>query len=60
MVDSSPLGTVNYHSSLHPKAVEGIELFTAGPFFDSLEVLEAAWRNDSLFKSVHNSKSEDL
>jgi predicted metal-dependent hydrolase len=60
MVNLSLLGTINCQSSLYPKAVEGIELFTAGHFFDSHEVLEAAWRDESLFKPVHNSKSEDL
>jgi predicted metal-dependent hydrolase len=30
-----------------PKAVEGIELFNAGLFFEAHEALEAAWRDES-------------
>jgi hypothetical protein len=60
MVDLCPLGTVNCLSSLHPKAVEWIELFTAGHFFESHQALEAAWRDESLFKPVYYTKSEDL
>jgi predicted metal-dependent hydrolase len=32
---------------LHPKAIEGIELFNAGRFFDSHEELELAWREET-------------
>ncbi|WKZ42059.1 MAG: DUF309 domain-containing protein [Anaerolineales bacterium] len=32
---------------LHPKAIEGIELFNAGKFFDAHEELELAWREET-------------
>ncbi len=40
-------GTTICHGTLHPKAVEGIELFNTGHFFESHEALEAAWRDES-------------
>ncbi|HNN13615.1 MAG TPA: DUF309 domain-containing protein [Anaerolineales bacterium] len=32
---------------LHPRAVEGIELFNTGKFFEAHEELEAAWREET-------------
>lgn len=32
---------------LHPKAIEGIELFNEGKFFEAHEEFEAAWRDES-------------
>jgi hypothetical protein len=32
---------------LHPKAVEGLELFNQGRYFEAHESLEAAWREES-------------
>jgi predicted metal-dependent hydrolase len=32
---------------LHPKAVEGLELFNAGRYFEAHESLEAAWRQET-------------
>jgi predicted metal-dependent hydrolase len=32
--------------SLHPKAIEGMELFNAGHYFEAHEALEAAWRDN--------------
>lgn len=31
----------------HPKAIEGIELFNAGKFFDAHEELELAWKEET-------------
>jgi hypothetical protein len=33
--------------ALHPKAVEGIELFNAGNFFEAHEELETAWKEET-------------
>jgi rubrerythrin len=33
--------------ALHPKAVEGIELFNAGNFFEAHEELETAWQEET-------------
>lgn len=35
------------NGSLHPKAIEGIELFNAGKFFDAHEELELAWKEET-------------
>lgn len=32
--------------SLHPKAIEGIQLFNEGKYFESHEELETAWRDE--------------
>ena len=32
---------------LHPKAVEGLELFNRGHYFEAHEALEAAWREET-------------
>ena len=32
---------------LHPKAIEGMEAFNAGHYFEAHEQLEAAWRDES-------------
>jgi uncharacterized protein len=37
----------NCVGSLHPKAIEGMELFNAGRYFEAHEALEAAWRAES-------------
>lgn len=37
----------NYQGTLHPKAIEGIELFNAGQYFEAHEALEAAWRAET-------------
>jgi predicted metal-dependent hydrolase len=35
------------NGALHPKAVEGIQLFNAGKFFDAHEELEIAWNEET-------------
>jgi uncharacterized protein len=35
------------NGALHPKAIEGIELFNEGKFFDAHEELEIAWNEES-------------
>ena len=35
------------HAPLHPKAVEGLELFNSGHYFEAHEALEAAWREEA-------------
>jgi hypothetical protein len=47
MSDLSTPGTSNCHGPLHLKAVEGLELFNAGRFFEAHEALETAWRDES-------------
>ncbi len=32
------------HGNLHPRVVEGLELFNAGKYFEAHEALEDAWR----------------
>lgn len=33
--------------TLHPKAIEGLQLFNAGKYFDAHEELEAAWKEET-------------
>jgi uncharacterized protein len=47
MSDLSTPGTADCLGSLHPKAVEGLELFNLGRYFEAHEALEAAWRDES-------------
>ncbi|MDP1545617.1 MAG: DUF309 domain-containing protein [Anaerolineales bacterium] len=35
------------NGALHPKAIEGIELFNAGDFFEAHEELETAWKEET-------------
>lgn len=35
------------HDSLHPQAVEGLQLFNAGRYFDAHEALEEAWNAET-------------
>lgn len=35
------------NGALHPKAIEGIQLFNKGEYFESHEELEAAWRDET-------------
>jgi uncharacterized protein len=35
------------HGPLHPKALEGMDLFNLGLFFEAHEALEVAWRDES-------------
>jgi uncharacterized protein len=35
------------NGSLHPKAIEGLELFNAGHYWKAHEALEAAWRAET-------------
>ena len=35
------------NGALHPKAIEGIQLFNAGKFFDAHEELEIAWNEET-------------
>jgi uncharacterized protein len=37
----------NCHGALHPKAVEGLEFFNTGQYFEAHEALEAAWRDET-------------
>lgn len=47
MSDLNPPAPANCHRPLHPKAIEGMEAFNAGHFFEAHEALEAAWRDES-------------
>jgi uncharacterized protein len=47
MSDLSAPGTANCQGSLHPKAIQGMELFNHGHYFEAHEALEAAWRDES-------------
>jgi uncharacterized protein len=46
MSDSTTLGMTNCSGPLHPKAIEGMELFNTGHYFEAHEALEAAWRSE--------------
>lgn len=35
---------IDCQGSIHPKAIEGMELFNSGRYFEAHEALEAAWR----------------
>jgi uncharacterized protein len=35
------------NAPLHPKAIEGLELFNRGRYFEAHEALEAAWRQET-------------
>ena len=39
-------GTDDCQGPLHPKALEGLELFNQGRYFEAHEALEAAWRDE--------------
>lgn len=47
MSNLSGSGTGDCDGTLHPKAVEGLELFNAGRYFEAHESLEAAWREET-------------
>ncbi len=47
MSDFNPPGASDCCAPLHPKAVEGLELFNAHRYFEAHEALEAAWREET-------------
>jgi uncharacterized protein len=47
MSDLSAMGTAKCHEALHLKAIEGMEAFNLGHYFEAHELLEAAWRDES-------------
>ena len=47
MSDLNKPEATNCHGPLHPKAIEGMELFNNGHYFEAHEALEAAWREES-------------
>jgi hypothetical protein len=47
MSDLTLTGTVDCEATLHPKALEGLELFNHGQYFEAHEALEAAWRDET-------------
>ena len=47
MSDLSISGTNDCQGTLHPKAIQGLELFNLGRYFEAHEALEAAWRAES-------------
>jgi uncharacterized protein len=44
MSDLNGAAPVNCDAPIHPKAIEGLELFNRGQYFEAHEALEAAWR----------------
>jgi predicted metal-dependent hydrolase len=46
MSDLNASETVNCQGPPHPKAVEGMDSFNAGKYFEAHEALEAAWRDE--------------
>jgi len=47
MSDLSISGTDDCQGTLHPKAIQGLELFNLGRYFEAHEALETAWRAES-------------
>lgn len=47
MSDLNTPGTADCNGPLHPKAIQGLELFNHGYYFEAHEALEAAWREES-------------
>ena len=47
MSDLSASENTDCQGPIHPKAVEGMELFNLGHYFEAHESLEAAWRDES-------------
>jgi predicted metal-dependent hydrolase len=47
MPDFSSPGRWDCERPLHPQAVEGLELFNRGLYFEAHEALEAAWREEA-------------
>jgi predicted metal-dependent hydrolase len=45
MSNLSARENANCHGPIHSKAIEGLELFNAGRYFEAHEALEAAWRD---------------
>jgi predicted metal-dependent hydrolase len=46
MSDLNASETADCQGQLHPKAVEGMDSFNAGNYFEAHEALEAAWRDE--------------
>ncbi len=46
MADLSDFEPTICNGSLHPKAIQGLELFNLGRYFEAHEALEAAWREE--------------
>jgi predicted metal-dependent hydrolase len=46
MSDLASAARLDCHGPLHPKAVEGLDLFNRGLYFEAHEALEAAWREE--------------
>lgn len=47
MSDLTATGAADCHDTLHPKAIEGLELFNSGHYFEAHEALEAAWKDET-------------
>ena len=47
MSDLNTPDSSNCRGALHPKAIEGMELFNAGHYFEAHEALETAWRDET-------------
>jgi predicted metal-dependent hydrolase len=47
MSDLNASGIAHCQGSLHPKAIQGLELFNLGHYFEAHEALEVAWREES-------------
>ena len=45
--DSIPPVSPDCDGSLHPKAIEGLEQFNRGRYWEAHEALEAAWRSET-------------
>lgn len=46
MSDLTPTGLMDCHQPLHPRAIEGLDLFNRRSYFEAHESLEAAWKED--------------
>lgn len=47
MSDLDAPGAADCSGPLHPRAIDGLELFNSQHFFEAHEALEAAWRDES-------------
>jgi uncharacterized protein len=47
MADPTTPGIADCQGRLHPKAIQGMQLFNQGRYFEAHEALEAAWRAES-------------
>ena len=47
MSDLNASGIAHCQGSLHPKGIQGLELFNLGHYFEAHKALEVAWREES-------------